>query len=102
LSTRVNADLTEGVEGCGGRIDLIQAVLKFTAGVDRSDVYRRERSKTDRDGVSTDLENELGESVVVSRKLVVEGHLDTSIDVVESCWVRYHTAMAVIEERVKL
>jgi predicted acyltransferase (DUF342 family) len=44
----------------------------------------------------------LGESVVIRCKLVVEGHLDTGIDVVEGGGVRDHTAMAVIEERVKL
>jgi len=56
--------------------------LEFLTGVDGGNVNGRERSETDRDRVSADLENELDESIVVSRKLVVESHLDTGIDIV--------------------
>jgi hypothetical protein len=56
--------------------------LEYLTGVDGGNVNGRERSETDRDGVSADLENKLGESIVVSRQLVVESHLDTGVDVV--------------------
>jgi hypothetical protein len=70
------------VKGCGGRIDLLKAALKFLTGVDGGDINGRERGETDRYGVSADPENELGKSVMVSCKLVVESHLDTGVDVV--------------------